>query len=111
MMQVPPMISSLIRHAARHAGETEIVSKLVDGGIHRTTWRDAKLRSRKLTQALQRLGCRAGDRVGTLAWNGHRHVEIYFGASGSQLVCQTINPRLVPEQINWIANDAQDKVL
>ena len=111
MMSMPLMISSLIRHAARHSGDVEIVSKRVEGDLHRYTWRDAELRSRKLAQALARLGAQAGDRIGTLAWNGYRHLEIYYGSSGSQLVCHTINPRLFPEQIAWIANDAQDKVL
>src|SRR5207244_8553516 len=89
----------------------EIVSKGVEGDIHRYTWRDAELRSRKLAQAFARLGLEPGDRVATLAWNGYRHLEIYYGASGSQLVCHTINPRLFPEQIAWIANDATDQVL
>src|SRR5438552_840715 len=111
MMQMPLMISSLIRHAARHAGDVEIVSKRVEGDIHRYTWRDAEARSRKLAQAFARLGLQPGDRVGTLAWNGYRHLEIYYGAAGSQLVCHTINPRLFPEQIAWIANDAGDQVL
>ncbi|TDP63836.1 3-(methylthio)propionyl-CoA ligase [Roseateles toxinivorans] len=111
MMQMPLLISSLITHAARHAADTEIVSKRNEGDLHRYTWKDAELRSRKLAQALARLGCEAGDRVGTLAWNGYRHLEIYYGSSGSELVCHTINPRLFPEQIVWIANDAADKVL
>jgi 3-(methylthio)propionyl---CoA ligase len=111
MMQMPLMISSLIVHAARHFGDTEIVSKRAEGDMHRTTWKETELRSRKLAQALARLGCEAGERVATLAWNGYRHLEIYYGASGSQLVCHTINPRLFPEQIAWIANDAADKVL
>lgn len=111
MMAMPLLISSLIQHAARHSGETEIVSKRVEGDLHRYTWRDAELRSRKVAQALARLGLQAGERVATLAWNGYRHLEIYYGASGSQLVCHTINPRLFPEQVVWIANDAQDKVL
>jgi fatty-acyl-CoA synthase len=111
MMQMPLLISSLIRHAARHSGDTEIVSRRVEGDIHRYTYRDAELRCRKLAQALARLGCTPGDRVGTLAWNGYRHFEIYYGASGSQLVCHTINPRLFPEQIAWIATDAADRVL
>jgi len=111
MMQMPLMISSLIRHAARHAGDVEIVSKRVEGDVHRYTWRDAEARSRKVAQALARLGLQPGERVGTLAWNGYRHLEIYYGVSGSQLVCHTINPRLFPEQIAWIANDAADKVL
>jgi len=111
MMQMPLLISSLITHAARHAADTEIVSKRNEGDLHRYTWKDAELRSRKLAQALARLGCEAGDRIGTLAWNGYRHLEIYYGSSGSELVCHTINPRLFPEQIVWIANDAADKVL
>src|SRR5687767_15643392 len=111
MMQMPLMISSLIVHAARHAAHTEIVSKRVEGDLHRYTWAEAEKRSRQVAQALARMGCAAGDRVGTLAWNGHRHLEIYYGSSGSGLVCHTINPRLFPEQIAWIANDAEDKVL
>jgi fatty-acyl-CoA synthase len=111
MMQMPLMISSLLVHAARHAADTEIVSKRVEGDVHRYTYRDAELRARKAAQAFARLGCAAGDRVATLAWNGYRHLEIYYGASGSQLVCHTINPRLFPEQIAWIANDAEDRVL
>jgi acyl-CoA synthetase (AMP-forming)/AMP-acid ligase II len=111
MMQMPLMISSLIVHAARHNGDVEIVSRRVEGDTHRYTYRDAELRSRKLAQALARLGCTGGDRVGTLAWNGYRHLEIYYGTAGSGLVCHTINPRLFPEQITWIVNDAEDRVL
>ncbi|OYT88202.1 MAG: long-chain fatty acid--CoA ligase [Burkholderiales bacterium PBB6] len=111
MMQMPLLISSLVQHAARHSGDTEIVSKRVEGDIHRTTWAGVERRSRQLAQAFDRLGCAAGDRIGTLAWNGYRHLEIYYGASGSGRVCHTINPRLFPEQIVWIANDAADTVL
>ncbi|WP_024539560.1 3-(methylthio)propionyl-CoA ligase [Comamonas badia] len=111
MMQMPLLISALITHAARHHAETEIVSRLEDGRTHRYTYRDAELRSRQLAQALGRLGTEPGDRIATLAWNGHRHFEIYFGASGSGRVCHTINPRLFPEQITWIVNHAQDRVL
>ncbi len=111
MMNMPLMISSLLTHAARHNGDVEVVSKRVEGDMHRTTWSEVELRSRKLAQALGRLGCEPGDRVGTLAWNGYRHLEVYYGTSGSQLVCHTVNPRLFPQQIAWIINDAQDKVL
>src|SRR5574343_1744946 len=111
MMSEPLLISSLLKHAERHSGETEIVSKRVEGDLHRSNWREVALRSRQLAQAFARLGLAAGDRVGTLAWNGYRHLEIYYGASGSGLVCHTINPRLFPEQIVWIANDASDRVL
>src|SRR5690606_22866634 len=92
-------------------GDVEIVSRRVEGDTHRTTWSEVELRSRKLAQALARLGLKAGDRVGTLAWNGYRHLEIYYGTSGSQLVCHTINPRLFPQQVAWIINDAEDQVL
>lgn len=111
MMTMPLLISSLIRHAARHAADAEIVSRRVEGDVHRYTYADAEARARRLAQALSRLGCEMSDRVGTLAWNGYRHFEIYYGVSGSGLVCHTINPRLFPEQIAWIINDAQDKVL
>ena len=111
MMQMPLLISSLIVHAARHAADTEIVSKRVEGDLHRTTWSAVERRSRQLAQALARLGCEPGDRVATLAWNGYRHVEIYYASAGSGLVCHTINPRLFPEQIAWIADDASDRVL
>jgi len=111
MMQMPLLISSLLTHAARHAGDTEIVSKRVEGDVHRTNWAQLAVRAAKVAQALARLGCQPGDRVGTLAWNGYRHLELYYGTSGSQLVCHTINPRLFPEQIAWIVGDADDKVL
>ena len=111
MMTLPLTISSLLVHAARHSGDTEIVSKRVEGDLHRDTYRDAELRSRKLAQAIERLGCAPGERIGTLAWNGYRHFELYYGSSGSRRVLHTINPRLFPEQIAWIINDAQDRVL
>jgi acyl-CoA synthetase (AMP-forming)/AMP-acid ligase II len=111
MMHMPLLISSLIRHAARHAADTEIVSKRVEGDLHRTSWGEVERRARQVAQALKRLGCAEGDRVATLAWNGYRHLELYYGASGSGLVLHTINPRLFPEQIGWIANDADDRVL
>lgn len=111
MMRGPLLISSLIRHAARHAADVEIVSRRNEGDIHRTTWANVERRARQLAQALTRLGCKPGDRVATLAWNSYRHVEIYYGVSGSQRVCHTINPRLFPEQIAWIAADAADQAL
>jgi 3-(methylthio)propionyl---CoA ligase len=111
MMHMPLMISSLLTHAARHNGDVEIVSKRVEGDMHRTNWAGIELRSRKLAQALQRLGLNAGDRIGTLAWNGYRHLETYYGVSGSGMVCHTINPRLFPQQVAWIVNDAEDKAI
>jgi len=111
MMELPLTVSSLIRHAERHAGDVEIVSRRCEGDVHRSNWSEVARRSRQFAQALAALGVEPGDRVGTLAWNGHRHVEIYYGASGSGRVCHTINPRLFPEQIEWIVNDAADAVL
>jgi fatty-acyl-CoA synthase len=109
MMDTPLLISSLLRHADRFHGDTEIVSRLVEGGIHRYTYRDAHRRSRQLANALRALGVRTTDRVGTLAWNGFRHFEIYYAVSGMGAVCHTINPRLFPEQIAYIANHAEDQ--
>jgi 3-(methylthio)propionyl---CoA ligase len=111
MMDMPLMISSLIVHAARHSADTEIVSKRAEGDVHRYNYAECELRARKLAQAFAKLGCEAGDRVATLAWNGYRHLEIYYGSSGSELVCHTVNPRLFPEQIVWIIEDAKDRVL
>jgi len=112
MMDMPLLISSLIEHADRHHGDTEIVSKTVeDGSIHRYSFRDAHTRARKLAKALKALGVGMNDRVGTLAWNGFRHFEIYYATGGSGAVIHTINPRLFPEQIGYIANHAEDKVI
>ena len=109
MMNTPLQISSLIRHADRYHGDTEIVSRLVEGGIHRYTYADAHRRARQLANALEALNVHAADRVGTLAWNGFRHFEIYYAVSGLGAVCHTINPRLFPEQIAYIINHADDQ--
>ncbi|MFN0039427.1 MAG: 3-(methylthio)propionyl-CoA ligase [Burkholderiales bacterium] len=108
MMNTPLLISSLIRHADRFHGATEIVSRTVEGPIHRYTYRDAHLRARKIAQALTRLGVKQGDRVGTLAWNGYRHLEVFYGISSMGAVLHTVNPRLFPEQIVYIVNHAED---
>ena len=111
MMRTPLLISSLITHADRHHGDVEIVSRRVEGDIHRTTYRELHRRSRQLANALDGLALRATDRVATLAWNGYRHMELYFAVSGSGAVLHTINPRLHPEQIAWIVNHAEDRAL
>ncbi|WP_076098386.1 3-(methylthio)propionyl-CoA ligase [Chromobacterium subtsugae] len=111
MMDQPLLISDLLAHAERFHADTEIVSRTVEGPIHRYTYRDAARRARQLANALQALGVRGGDRVGTLAWNGYRHFEIYYAVSGSGAVCHTVNPRLFAEQIAWIINHAEDKAL
>ena len=111
MMDMPLLISDLIRHADRHHGDTEIVSKRVEGDFHRYTYRDAHTRSRRLAKALAKLGVGMQDRVATLAWNGYRHFEIYYAVAGSGAVIHTINPRLFPEQVIYIANHAEDEVI
>lgn len=111
MMNMPLMISSLIQHADQFHGDTEIVTRLTEGGIHRYTYAAAHRRMRKLANALLALGVKPGDRVGTLAWNNHRHFELYFGVSGIAAICHTINPRLFPEQIIYIINHAEDNII
>ena len=116
MMDNPLLISSLLDHAAQNHADTEIVSRTVEGpgkdgtgAIHRYTYADAQKRAKQLAQALARLGVVAGDRVGTLAWNGYRHFELYFGVSGMGAVVHTVNPRLFLEQLVYIVNHAEDK--
>ena len=111
MQSQPLLISSLIEFAARHHGDGEIVSRRVEGDIHRYTYRDLAARARKLANALDAMPLAFGDRVGSLAWNGYRHMEMYFGVSGSGRVLHTINPRLHPDQIAWVMNHAEDQVL
>ncbi len=109
MMDVPLTVSSLLAHAARHHGATQIVSRRIEGDLHRYTYRECEARAKRLSQALIALGVAPGERVGTLAWNGYRHLEAYFGVTGFGAVCHTINPRLFPEQIAWIINHADDR--
>jgi fatty-acyl-CoA synthase len=109
MMDMPLLISSLIRHADRCHGDTEVVSRSVEGPIHRYTYADVHRRAKQLAQALARLGVREGDRIGTLAWNGYRHLELYYGVSGMGAVTHTVNPRLFPDQIVYIVNHAEDR--
>jgi fatty-acyl-CoA synthase len=111
MMQLPLLISSLIVHAERHHPEREIVSRRVEGDIHRTTYKQLAQRSRQMANALGGLGVKPGERVATLAWNGYRHMELYYAVSGSGAVLHTINPRLHPDQITYIADHAEDQVL
>ncbi|MEO7128336.1 MAG: 3-(methylthio)propionyl-CoA ligase [Rhodoferax sp.] len=111
MQSQPLLISSLIDFAERHHGDAEIVSRRVEGDIHRYTYRDVAARSRQVANALDAMKLAQGDRVATLAWNGYRHLELYFGVSGSGRVLHTLNPRLAPDQIAWIANHAEDQVL
>ena len=105
------LISHLIEFAERHHGDGEVVSRRVEGDIHRYTWSDVARRSKQVANTLDAAKLAFSDRVATLAWNGYRHLELYFGVSGSGRVLHTINPRLHPDQIAWIANHAEDQVL
>ena len=112
MMQQPLLISSLLVHAERHHGEQEVVSRRVEGDIHRTTYRELAARSRQDGQrARARSASRSGERVATLAWNGYRHFELYYAVSGSGAVLHTLNPRLHPDQVVYIADHAEDQAL
>jgi fatty-acyl-CoA synthase len=111
MSERPLLISAIIKHAALYHRDTEIVSRTVEGPLHRYTYEAAERRARRLAQALSRLGIRPGDRVGTLAWNTFRHFELYYAISGIGAVCHTINPRLFEEQILYIVNHAADRLL
>jgi 3-(methylthio)propionyl---CoA ligase len=111
MMQQPLLISSLLVHAERHHGDREVVSRRVEGDLHRTTYRELASRSRRMANALAARGIGLGDRVATLAWNGYRHMELYYAASGSGAVLHTLNPRLHPDQVVWIADHAEDQIL
>ncbi len=109
MMDVPLLTSSIITYAARFNGDQEIVSRAVEGGIHRYTYRDAAARSARLANALRALGVLDGMRIATIAWNTYRHFELYYGVGGIGAVCHTINPWLHPGQIAYIVNHADDR--
>ena len=111
MQDQPLLISSLMDFAEQHHGDAAIVSRRVEADIHRYTYAQAAVRARQVAQALDRWQVGFSDRVATLAWNGYRHFELYFGVSGSGRVLHTINPRLAPDQVVWIANHAEDQVL
>lgn len=109
MMNTPLLLSSIIQHAARDFGDVEIVSRTPDKPDHRTTYDGLHRRTCQLANTLMRLGVKPGDRVATLAWNGHRHLELYYGISGIGAVCHTVNPRLFLDQIVYIINHAEDR--
>ena len=111
MMQKQLLISSLIVHADRHHGDTEIVSRRVEGDVHRYSFRDCHRRARQMASALTSLGIKPSDRIGTLAWNGYRHLELYYGVSGMGAILHTINPRLHEDQVAYIANHAEDQYI
>ena len=111
MQDRPLLISSLIEHAAAYHADTEIVSRLPEGSMRRTTWSQIRDQSKQVANALAQLGIEPADRVATLAWNSDRHLALYYGVSGSGAVMHTVNPRLFAEQIVYIINHAEDRVL
>ena len=111
MMYKALTVSSLIAHSARYHGTGEVISVETSGGVERTTWGGIEANARRLAAALMRLGIEPTERCATLAWNNRRHLETYFGVAGAGMVCHTINPRLFPEQLVYIVNHAEDRVL
>jgi len=111
MMDRPLLVSGIIEHGAAQFGDAEIVSRETHGPLFRYTYAQCALRSRKLANALAGLGLQPGDAVGSIAWNNHRHVEAYYGVSGSGMVMHTCNPRLQPQQLIYIINHAEDAVM
>ncbi len=111
MMDTPLMISGILAHAAQAHGRQEIVTRTVEGPIHRYTYRDCHTRAQQLAHALIGLGIEPGDRVATFAWNTYRHMELYYGISGVGAVCHTINPRLFHDQLEYIVNHAEDRFI
>ena len=111
MMDRPLRIADILTYAEDMHGRAEIVSSTVEGGLHRETYAEMAARSRKLAKALLALGLGQGDRIATLAWNGYRHMELYYGIPGIGAVCHTINPRLSAEQMTYIVNHAEDRAL
>ena len=112
MMQAWPLtVDRILGHAAHSHGRREIVTRSLEGPIHRTTYAEVHARAKQVSNALLEMGVRPGDRVATLAWNTWRHLEVWYGIMGIGAVCHTLNPRLHPDQICWIINDAEDRVI
>ena len=111
MMKTPLLLSSILTHAAQSFPDVEIVSRIPDRPDHVTNYAGLLGRSSQLANALNSLGVKPGDRIATLAWNGYRHLELYYGISGMGAVCHTVNPRLFVEQIVYIINHAEDRMV
>lgn len=111
MMDRPLNLISILEHAALYHPDQQVVSRLLDGSIHRYGYADALARVKRLANALCEMGVRPGDRVATLAWSTYRHFELYYAVSGIGAVLHTINPRLHPDQVAWVVDHAEDAVL
>ncbi len=111
MMEYPLVLSTIVEHAQRMAPRKTIKTKLPDGGWHTYAYADFHARVKRLGNALDGLGIKPGDRVGTFAWNSFEHLELYFGIPGAGAVCHTLNIRLSPEQLRYIIDHAEDKII
>ena len=111
MMDTPLTITQILRHAERVYPNAEVVSVRADNPQHRSTYTEVFARARQLANALTKLGLGKGDRVATLAWNDNRHLELYYGIQCAGMVCHTINPRLFPQQVQYIVDHAEDRVI
>lgn len=111
MQDWPLLCHKIIEHAAKYHGTREVVTRSVEGPIHRTNYAQIHARALKVSQSLERDGIKLGDRVATIAWNTWRHLEVWYGIMGIGAICHTVNPRLFPEQIAWIVNHAQDRIV
>ncbi|MCG6205191.1 fatty-acid--CoA ligase [Rhodopseudomonas sp. HC1] len=111
MQDWPLLCHRIIEHAAQVHGNQEVVTRSVEGPIVRTTYAQIHQRALKVSQMLDRAGIKLGDRVATIAWNTARHLECWYGIMGIGAICHTVNPRLFPDQIAWIVNHAQDRVM
>ena len=111
MMDRALVIPSIIDHAAHYHGDTEVVSVNTLGGQHRTNYAQIRARALRMASALEKRGMRKSDRIATIAWNNYRHLELYYAISGSGYVLHTINPRLFAEQLVYIVNHAEDRII
>src|SRR5271169_5087191 len=111
MQDWPLLCHRIIDHAALYHGDRPVISRSVEGPMHTTNYTAIRARALKVAQRLERDGIRQGDRVATLAWNSWRHLEVWYGIMGTGAVYHTVNPRLFPEQISWIVNHAEDRVM
>lgn len=111
MQDWPLLVHRILDHAALYASDKEIVTRGIEGPIRRTTYKQVHARALTLAKVLQRRGIREGDRVATLAWNTERHLETWYGITGAGAVYHTLNPRLFPEQLIYIANHAEDRMI
>ena len=111
MQEWPLLCHKLIDHAAKQHGDREVISRSVEGPIHRTNYRTLRSRALRVAKRLDADGFKLGDRAATLAWNHWRHLEVWYGLLGIGAVYHTVNPRLFPDQIAWIINDAEDRLL